>query len=109
MLEDIKFDLQTIDYRALSASQWTELKNRLEHRARRERYHAINAMADDAYGALSRFVLTVKIWVGLWAGYLVSTLGREWRTYARAHRRRLAMNQFNALNHNRPKDIRLRR
>jgi hypothetical protein len=42
MLEDIKFDLQTLDYRALGESQWGELKARLERRARAERNQTIS-------------------------------------------------------------------
>jgi hypothetical protein len=43
MLEDIKFDLQTLDYRALRQADWAELKGRLEGRARTDRDQAARA------------------------------------------------------------------
>jgi hypothetical protein len=37
MLEDIKFDLQTLDVRALTPIQWSALKNQLIEQARQNR------------------------------------------------------------------------
>jgi uncharacterized protein YjiS (DUF1127 family) len=106
MLEDIKFDLQTLDYRALNPSQWAELKDRLERRAHWQRNQAISAMVSNARSELAR---TLRIHLGLWVGRLGSAFARHWQLYMTTHRRRLAVRQLSALNDRQLKDMGLRR
>ena len=106
MLEDIKFDLQTLDYRALSSSQSAELKARLERRAHWQRSQAITAMVSDARSELARML---RIHLGLWVGRLGAALTHQWRLYTTSHRRRLAVRQLNGLNDRQLKDMGLRR
>jgi uncharacterized protein YjiS (DUF1127 family) len=109
MLDDIKFDLQTLDYRALTLSQWSELKNRLEWRARWDRNRPFVAVVFDARCELSGLATTVRILVGRWIARLRAALGREWRAYAIARRRRMAVIQLGAVDDRHLKDIGLRR
>jgi uncharacterized protein YjiS (DUF1127 family) len=106
MLEDIKFDLQTLDYRALSSSQWAELKARLERRAHWQRSQAISTMVSDARSELAR---TLRIHLGLWSSRLGAALAHQWRLYTTSHRRRLAVRQLHGLNDRQLKDMGLRR
>ena len=45
MLEDVKFDLQTVDFRAMTPEQWSALKNRLIAQAREHRNADLRAAA----------------------------------------------------------------
>lgn len=98
MLEDIKFDLQTLDYRALGESEWAELKYRLERRAHADRSQAMRVMTG---AARTRF--------GGWLGRLGSALIRDWQAYLLARRRRMNVVQLTALDDRVLKDIGLRR
>jgi uncharacterized protein YjiS (DUF1127 family) len=98
MLDDVRFDLQALDFRALSEREWAELKVRLERRARAERSAAIEAMTAAAF-----------TWLGRWSGRLTSAVAREWQAYRIAHMRRAAMKQLNSLDDRDLKDIGLRR
>jgi hypothetical protein len=108
MLEDIKFDLQTLDFRALGPTEWAELKQRLEQRARTERNHAIRSATGDAFTGMGRLASATTSRIGGWIGWLGSLLVREWHAYAVAHRRQQAVAKPRSLHDLRLKDIRLR-
>jgi hypothetical protein len=60
MLEDVKFDLRTIDFRALTPDQWTTLKNRLIEQALERRNAELRATAGKVFAGpeqLLRIVL----------------------------------------------------
>jgi uncharacterized protein YjiS (DUF1127 family) len=98
MLDDRRFDLQTLDFRALGEREWAELKARLERRARAERNAAMRAMTAAAVTGLRR-----------WIGRLAATVAREWQAYRAEQARRAALKQLNSLDDRDLKDIGLRR
>jgi hypothetical protein len=98
MLEDIKFDLQTLDYRALNEADWSELKSRLERDTRPDRRRTMLALVDEACAPILR-----------WIGRLCSALGRKWQTDVVAHRRRMAAVQLDSPGNRRRSDIDFRR
>ena len=87
MLEDVKFDLQTLDFRALTPEQWADLKNRLIEQARQNR----NAELRDA---------AAKIFAGP---------ERLLRAFLAARRRKAAVAALSALDDRSLRDIGLRR
>jgi uncharacterized protein YjiS (DUF1127 family) len=109
MLEDIKFDLQTLDYRAINASQWSELKSRLERCARYERNQAIAVHVAHARHRLSRFASNVKARFSSSAERIGRALARKWEAHVIAQQRRNAVSQLNALGDLDLKDMGLRR
>ena len=67
MLEDIKFDLQTLDYRALTPTDWSALKNQLIEQARQNRNAELRKAAahmfagpEQLLGAISRAFIRSK-------------------------------------------------
>jgi uncharacterized protein YjiS (DUF1127 family) len=109
MLEDIKFDLQTLDFRALGQTEWAELKQRLEQRARAERSHAIRAVTDGAFTRMGRLASATSSRISEWRSWLGLVLVREWQAHALAHQRQQTVAKLRSLDDLRLKDIGLRR
>lgn len=51
MLEDVKFELSTLDFRALTPEQWSVLKSRLIEQARRHRNTEIRGSMARAFAS----------------------------------------------------------
>jgi hypothetical protein len=109
MLEDIKFDLQTLDYRALGAGEWAELKNRLEQRARADRQEAVRTIRHDAYTWLGPLTTATSVRVRKWLRRLNAMLAREWSTDASMRRRRMTVVKLGSLHDRQFKNIGLGR
>ena len=93
MLNERRFALQTLDFRALGEREWAELKVRLERRARAERSAAVRAMIGAAYALLRR-----------WGDRLFAA-AREWTACRTAQAYRAAMKQLHSLDDRDFKDM----
>jgi uncharacterized protein YjiS (DUF1127 family) len=109
MLEDIKFDLQTLDFRALGEAEWAELKGRLDRNAKTDRNVAMRAGAGDACAFVLRLMSAAKLLLDIWTDRLASSLKRAYIACATAHRRRATVIHLKGLEDRVLKDIGLRR
>jgi uncharacterized protein YjiS (DUF1127 family) len=91
MLEDVKFDPSTLDFRALTPEQWSELKDRLIEQARRQRNAELRAAIGKVLAGPER-LLRVAV-----------------RTFLIARRRKAAVAALSALDDRSLRDIGLRR
>jgi len=98
MLEDAKFDLSTIDVRALTPDQWSALKNRLIEQARRRRNAEIRAAIGHVFAGPEKFL-----------GVISHAFKRSWRALLVARQRRAAVTALSALDDRSLRDIGLRR
>jgi hypothetical protein len=104
MLEDIKFDLQTLDYRALGRAEWAELKGRLERR-RADRGQSVRVATNDGWSGVRRLAAVVHKRISQWIERLSINLPRRWRGYVVASRRRRTMTELRSFNDRRLKPI----
>ena len=68
MLDDIRFELQTLDHRALTSGQLSHLKQRLTDHAHIERNEAIYAAIPVSPGGLQRLLSLAGRHAALWFG-----------------------------------------
>ena len=91
MLEDAKFDLSAIDFRALTPEQWSTLRNRLIEQARDRRNAELRAAIGKVFAGPERLLRMVV------RGFLI------------ARRRKAAVAALSALDDRSLRDIGLRR
>jgi hypothetical protein len=108
MLEDIKFDLQTLDYRALGRAEWAELKGRLERR-RADRGQMVRVATSDAYSGIRRLTALVRNRISKWMERLGISLQRQWTGYILAPWRRKNVIELRSFHDRRLKHVGLRR
>jgi uncharacterized protein YjiS (DUF1127 family) len=109
MCDDINFDLESRDFRALSDAEWADLKQRVERRARADRGEAIRSAVAALWALPDRLAETAGPWIAHFAVRTRLAARHAWRAYRVARRRRLAVRQLNALDDRSLKDIGLRR
>jgi len=109
MLEDIKIDLRTLDFRGLTPSQWADLKHRLVERAHHDRNEVIRKTIGETLCWLGRTLVAVEDRAARFAANVLFLIAREWRSLRLAHRRRIAVAQLGALEDHMLRDIGLRR
>jgi hypothetical protein len=59
MFEDTKFDLRTLDFRALTPTQWSTLKNQLIEQARQNRNAELRKAAAYAFAGPERLLRAI--------------------------------------------------
>jgi uncharacterized protein YjiS (DUF1127 family) len=109
MLDDIRFDLQTLDFRALTHSQWADLKQQLIARAHHERNQVIRESIGETSCWLGRTLVAVEDRAARFTAHVLFVIAREWRAFRLAHRRRVAVAKLGALDDRMLRDIGLRR
>ena len=109
MLEDIKIDLRTLDFRGLTPSQWADLKHRLVARARHDRNQVIRETIGATSCRLGRMLVAAEDRAARFTANVLFVIAREWRSLRLAHRRRVAVAQLGALDDRMLRDIGLRR
>jgi uncharacterized protein YjiS (DUF1127 family) len=109
MLEDIKADLRTLDFRGLTPSQWADLKRRLVERAHDERNQMIRETISAISCWLGRTLVAVEDRAARFTAQVLFVIAREWRSLLLAYRRRVAVAQLGALDDRMLRDIGLRR
>src|SRR5262245_48045819 len=98
MLEDVKIDLQTLDFRALTPDQWSILKDRLIEQARERRNAELRATAGKVFAGPERLLRVV-----------LRAAARARRAIVTARRRKAAVAALSALDDRSLRDIGLRR
>ena len=98
MLEDVKIDLQTLDLRGLTPTQWSELKNRLIEQARQHRNAELRKASAHVFAGPERLLRAIS-----------RAVARQWRTFLISRRRKAAFTALSALDDRSLNDIGLRR
>ena len=98
MLEDIKFDLQTLDYRALTPTDWSALKNQLIEQARQNRNAELRKAMAHVFAGPERLLEAFS------RGFI-----RRKQAFLMSRRRKAAFTALSALDDRALRDIGLRR
>jgi uncharacterized protein YjiS (DUF1127 family) len=109
MCDDVKFELESPDFRTLSDTGWAELKERVERRARADRNEAIRRAVTALWALPGRLAEFAGARIASGAVQMRRAARHAWRAYRAARRRRSAVRQLNALDDRSLKDIGLRR
>jgi uncharacterized protein YjiS (DUF1127 family) len=98
MFEDTKFDLRTLDFRALTPTQWSTLKNQLIEQARQNRNAELRKAAAYAFAGPERLLRAIA-----------RAVARQRRAFLISRRRKAAFAALSALDDRALNDIGLRR
>jgi uncharacterized protein YjiS (DUF1127 family) len=98
MLNDVNFDLHSLDFRALTPEQWSVLKSRVIEQARQQRNAEIRAAAARMFAWPERLL-----------GVTLRAFRRSWHALLVARRRRADFTALSALDDRSLRDIGLRR
>jgi uncharacterized protein YjiS (DUF1127 family) len=109
MRDDLRIDLESLDFRALSATEWTELRERLGRRAHAERAEAMRRAGAALWALPGRLVEAAAPRITSLAVRARLAARHGWRAYRAARRRRIALRQLQALDDRSLKDIGVRR
>ena len=98
MSEDARFVLQTLDYRALTPTQWSALRNQLIEQARQNRNAELRKAMAYVFAGPERLLRAIS-----------RAVARQWRTFLISRRRKAAFAALSALDDRSLNDIGLRR
>ena len=98
MLDDVRFDLRTLDFRALTPADWSALKNRLIEQARQNRNAELRKAMAHAFAGPERLL-----------GAISRAFIRSKCAFLMSRRRKAAFLALSALDDRALRDIGLRR